>query len=79
MGKQTDLVIETMRKNGGYATLKELYSIVDTSEWKTKTPKATIRRIVQISNGFFKVKPGLWALKEYEKDVLEKLAKENKC
>ncbi|MEK6563577.1 MAG: hypothetical protein AABZ65_00925 [Candidatus Omnitrophota bacterium] len=31
-------------------------------EWKTKTPFASIRRIVQDERFFFKIKPGLWAL-----------------
>lgn len=32
----------------------------------TKTPCATIRRIVQDTRFFFKIKPGLWALKSYK-------------
>jgi len=34
-------------------------------EWKTKTPFASIRRIVQDERFFFKIKPGLWALHSY--------------
>lgn len=35
-------------------------------EWKTKTPFASIRRIVQDERFFFKIKPGLWALHSYK-------------
>lgn len=49
-----------------------LYQNVDFSLWKTKTPFATIRRTVQNEKYFFKIKSGLWALKEFEKDVLKK-------
>lgn len=70
--KQLEQVIETMRNNGGYATLGFLNQNVDVSNWGTKTPFATIRRIVQDDRFFFKIKPGLWALKELEKDVLKR-------
>lgn len=59
---QEQQVVEMMRKAGGYATLRRLNEIVDYSAWKTKTPKATIRRIVQVSKQFFRIQPGLWAL-----------------
>lgn len=54
-----------MEQNGGFATLgylnQEVLKVPDV-EWKTKTPFASIRRIVQDENFFFKIKPGLWAL-----------------
>ncbi len=59
------------KKNGGYATFQQLNYLVDTSEWNTKTPDATIRRIVQNSTDFFKIKPGLWALEKYRERVLK--------
>lgn len=65
--KQHEAVIEVMRANDGYATLGHLYSEVfklSGIEWKTKTPFASIRRIVQDQRFFFKIRPGLWALKE---------------
>ena len=43
---QTQQVIDTRRQQGGYATLGNLYQIVDTSAWATKTPQESIRRIV---------------------------------
>lgn len=65
-------VIETMRKEGGYATLRRLNEIVDFSTWKTNTPKATVRRIVQDSKHIFRIQPGLWALEEFREEVLRK-------
>jgi hypothetical protein len=81
MKTQTEQVIEAMRQNGGYATFGQLNHMVDFSMWKTKTPQATVRRIVQENNAFFKIQSGLWALKEYESDVLTKFhlkTKDNK-
>lgn len=68
--KQHEQIIKVMRNNGGYATLGFLNRKVDVSNWKSKTPFASIRRIVQDERYFFKIKPGLWALKEFEKQVL---------
>jgi len=64
--KQYEAVIQVMERNGGFATLGFLYQEVlkiSGVEWKTKTPFASIRRIVQDDRFFFKIKPGLWALK----------------
>lgn len=72
--KQYEQVINVMRKNDGYATLGFLNRNVDTSNWKTKTPYASIRRIVQNNRFFFKIKPGLWALNEYRDDILIKFS-----
>ena len=70
---QYEYVIEVMKENGGYATLGYLNQTVDTSNWKTKTPFASIRRIVQDKKDiFFKIKPGLWALKSEKETVLKK-------
>jgi hypothetical protein len=66
--KQYEAVIKVMENNGGYATLgflnQEVLKVKD-CVWKTKTPFASIRRIVQDERFFFKIKPGLWALKSY--------------
>lgn len=63
--KQHEAVIKTMEEKGGYATLgflnQNVFKIPNV-EWKTKTPFASIRRIVQDRRFFFKIKPGLWAL-----------------
>ena len=59
--KQYDAVIRVMEENGGYATLGFLNQRalkVEGCEWKTKTPFASIRRIVQDDRFFFKIRPG---------------------
>ena len=68
---QTEQVIAAMETEGGFATLKRLNEIVDFSTWRTHTPEASVRRIVQNSNQIFKIRPGLWALEKYRKDVLQ--------
>ncbi|MEI7831586.1 MAG: hypothetical protein WCJ56_00075 [bacterium] len=63
--KQHEAVIKVMEDNGGYATLGYLNQKVlqiENCEWKTRTPFASIRRIVQDVRFFFKIRPGLWAL-----------------
>ena len=72
MGKQDSDVIQAMTKNGGYATFQQLNQIIDFSSWKTKTPFASVRRIVQNNDAFFRIQPGLWALKDYENIVMRK-------
>lgn len=69
---QAQQVIDTLRKIGGYATLGDLYHLVDTKSWATKTPNESIRRIVQQSGEIFKVQPGLWALEECREEVMRK-------
>src|SRR5665213_389858 len=64
---QREAVVETMKANGGYATLGHLYREalkLSGIEWKTKTPFKSINRIVQDPKFFFKIRPGLWALVE---------------
>ena len=69
---QKQQVIETMRNNGGYATFQQLNRLVDFGTWKTKTPQASVRQIVQVNEEFFRIKPGLWALTDYKEVVLRK-------
>lgn len=67
--KQHEAVTKVMEQNGGFATLGYLNQEVlkvPGVEWKTKTPFASIRRIVQDKRFFFKIKPGLWALHSYK-------------
>jgi len=67
--KQHEAVIKIMEQKGGLATLGHLNQEVlkvPGVEWKTKTPFASIRRIVQDERFFFKIKPGLWALRSYK-------------
>ena len=70
--KQYEAVIETLDRLGGVATLgelnKEVFKIKD-CEWKTKTPFASIRRIVQQTKGIYKIRPGLYGLEKYKKQI----------
>lgn len=74
--KQHEAVILTLEKLGGVATLGQLNQEVlkmKECEWKTKTPYASIRRIVQTyEKDIYKIKPGLYGL------VKMKLENENK-
>jgi hypothetical protein len=66
--KQHEAVIQVMEENGGFATLGHLYQNVlklSGCEWKSKTPFASMRRIVQDERFFFKIRPGLWALNSW--------------
>jgi hypothetical protein len=70
--KQYEAVIIALEKMGGQATLADLYREtmkVEGCRWETKTPFASIRRIVQQRPEIFKVRPGLWALKAYQKKL----------
>ncbi len=67
--KQYEAVIAALEMLGGYATLGELYETtlkIPDVQWGTKTPCASIRRIVQEREEFSKIRPGLWALKRYK-------------
>lgn len=68
---QAEQVIEALRRNGGYATLGQLYQLVDFSTWGTKTPQSSVRRIVQQTGGIFKIKAGLWALEDFRDSLPE--------
>jgi hypothetical protein len=71
--KQHEAVVLAMQRTGGYATLGQLYQAVPRipdCEWGTKTPFASIRRIVQTHDEFFRLRPGLWALTSEKEKVL---------
>lgn len=74
---QYEAVVEALKAEGGLATLARLIQIVPALpgyEWKTKTPFASIRRIVQEHEDlFFRIRPGLWGLKVWEADILGRL------
>jgi hypothetical protein len=74
---QAEQVIAAMKSNGGFATFGRLNSLLDFSTWNSKTPEASVRRIVQENSAFFKIKPGLWALTEYKDFILEKFNLKN--
>ena len=74
--RQYEAVIKVMEDNGGYATLGHLYQNVFKVrgvKWGTKTPFASIRRIVQDERFFFKIEPGLWALKSWRERLPEEM------
>jgi hypothetical protein len=76
---QYEAVIEALRQNGGYATLGQLYQDalkIPDCKWKTKTPFASIRRIVQDRDEIFKIRPGLWALESEREKVIEIFSEE---
>lgn len=69
---QEQAVVETVKKLGGIATLGQLYQnifLIEDCKWNTKTPHASIRRIVQLSSYLYKIKPGLYALKEMQTEL----------
>jgi len=70
--KQHEAVIRTLENLGGKATLAQLYREVmkiEDCNWGTKTPFASIRRIVQTRPEIFKVRPGFWALESHRKTL----------
>lgn len=72
MKTQYQAVTEALEQLGGLATLAQLYSSVPRISgctWNTKTPQASIRRIVQLSNDIFKIKPGLYGLKSMRRQI----------
>ena len=72
MGQKED-VINAMRNNGGYATFQKLNCTIDFSKWGTKTPYASVRRIVQTNSEFFRIQSGLWGLIDQKQKILQKL------
>ena len=73
--KQYEAVIQTLEALGGIATLGELNQNIfkiEECKWLTKTPFASIRRIVQTNSDIYKIKPGLYALKKYKAELEER-------
>lgn len=74
---QYEAVEQVMKANGGFSTLGYLYrhaTHIPGCKWGTKTPYASIRRIVQDHDElFFKIKPGLWALCSEKEQVFNTL------
>ena len=73
MRKQWEQVYDAMMKYDGFATLSQLYDLINFKTWGAKDPHATVRRIVQTHEEFFKIKPGLWGLTQYENDIRKKV------
>ena len=69
---QNQAVIETIEMLGGAATLNQINQNVfkiDTCKWGTKTPFASIRRIVRHTDGIYRIKPGLYALESHRQEL----------
>lgn len=69
---QPQAVIETIEMLGGVATLNQInqnvFHIEDCS-WGSKTPFASIRRIVRHTKGIYRIKPGLYALESHRQEL----------
>ena len=69
---QPQAVIETIEMLGGVATLNQINQNVFRMEdctWGTKTPFASIRRIVRHTKGIYRIKPGLYALESHRQEL----------
>lgn len=69
---QAQAVIETIDRLGGIATLNQINQNIfqiEECKWVTKTPFASIRRIVRHTDGIYRIKPGLYALETYRKQL----------
>lgn len=65
---QTQAVIEAIESLGGIAPLGKIYEValqIGDCRWGTKTPQATIRRIVRHTDGIYVVRKGLYALEAH--------------
>ena len=69
---QKECVVEALASLGSMATLFDLYHKTDVSTWGSKTPFASIRRIVQTNKEFYKVRAGLWGLCDFRDKNLAK-------
>lgn len=69
---QPQAVIETIEMLGGVATLNQInqkvFQIEDCT-WGSKTPFASIRRIVRHTKGIYRIKPGLYALESHRQEL----------
>lgn len=68
--KQHEAVVAALENLGGIATLGQLYQEtmkIPDCKWGTKTPFASIRRIVQLqTKDIYKIKPGLYGLVKFK-------------
>jgi hypothetical protein len=74
---QKDAVYEAIKQLGGYATFGQLNQTalrVPNCDWSgTKTPFASIRRIVQQDARYFRIRPGLWGVLAQKEAILAQL------
>lgn len=69
---QAQAVIEAIRQLGGIAPLANIYNValsIPDCEWNTKTPFASIRRIVRHTKGIYVVRKGLYALESHRQQL----------
>lgn len=69
---QPQAVIETIEMLGGVATLNQINQNVFKIEdcmWGSKTPLASIRRIVRHTKGIYRIRPGLYALESHRQEL----------
>ena len=69
---QAQAVLETIEMLGGIATLNQINQNIfklEECKWGTKTPFASIRRIVRHTNGIYRIKPGLYALESHRQEL----------
>lgn len=69
---QPQAVIETIELLGGIATLNQINQNIfklEDCKWGTKTPFASIRRIVRHTKGIYRIKPGLYALESHRQEL----------
>lgn len=69
---QPQAVIETIELLGGVATLNQINQNIfklEDCKWGTKTPFASIRRIVRHTKGIYRIKPGLYALESHRQEL----------
>ena len=67
---QVEQVVEALEGCGGYATFAELNRHIDTSAWRTRTPAASIRGIVQTHPKlFYRIVPGQWGLVSMKRKI----------
>lgn len=69
---QSQAVIQAIDSLGGIAPLAQIYQAalsLDGCSWGTKTPHASIRRIVRHTDGIFVVRKGLYALESYRTEL----------
>ena len=69
---QPQAVIETIEMLGGVATLNQINQnvfFIEDCSWGSKTPFASIRRIVRNTKGIYRIKPGLYALESHRQEL----------
>ena len=69
---QPQAVIEAIESLGGIAPLGQIYQVTlqnKDCKWGTKTPHASIRRIVRHTKGIYVVRKGLYALESHRRKL----------